>query len=371
MRVFIYILLTFSCFAADRSVAGAPRVLAFEARNGQYVSHGPGYALSVTSGGAVLSLSGHDVRLSVAGVSPKSSLEAFDRMPGRANYLLGSDVRASYELYGRVRWRGVYPGVDLVFRGNQERLEYDFEIAAGRDPERIRLGFDGADHIRIDRNGDLVLQVGATQIRQPKPLAYQVVAGRKQTVEVAYQIDSSRHIRFRTGAYDRRRSLVIDPEIVFDQSFGGSGASNAAGLVRDTQGGLYAAGTTNSTDFTTVNPVQSHLATAPLLATADSGETWSFPSLGPARLVNSIAAAPSAPLVVYAATPVGVFKSADGGTSWTRTANTGLAGPATALAVDASSATTLYAATARGVFASTDGATTWRALTNGIPGKGS
>jgi uncharacterized protein (TIGR03437 family) len=346
-------------------------VLAFEARNGQYVCHLPGYALSVTSGGAVLSLSGHAVRMSVAGASPKSSLEALDRMPGRANYLLGSDVRASYDLYGRVRWRGVYAGIDLVFRGNQERLEYDFEVGAGRDPGRIKLGFEGVDGIRIDPNGDLVLQVGAIRIHQPKPVAYQAIAGQRQPVDVVYRMDGSSHIRFRAGAYDRKRPLVIDPQIVFDRSFGGGSQSTAAGLARDTQGGLYVAGTTNSTDFATVNPVQGHLRTAPLLVTANAGQNWSYPSLVPANSVTAIAAAPSAPLVLYAATPVGVFDSADGGTTWTAAAGAGLAGPATALAVDASSATTVYAATAQGVFVSTDGAASWLASTNGIAGSGS
>ena len=370
MRVLVGSLLTLSCFGASFNAARTPGVLAFEARNGRYVSHGPGYALSVTSGGAVLSLSGHAVRMSVAGASPKSSLGAFDRMPGKATYLLGRDFRASYDLYGRVRWRGVYSGVNVVFRGNQEHLEYDFEIGAGRDPGRIRVAFDGIDDLQIDRNGDLVLSAGAVQIHQPKPMAYQVVAGKRQPVEAAYWIDASNHVRFRTGAYDRQRSLVIDPQLVFDKSFGGSGIGTAAGLARDTQGGLYVTGTTNSTDLGTVNPVQGHLATGPLLVTANGGQTWSFPSLGPARLVSAIAAAPSAPLVEYAATPVGVFKSADGGTSWTATAAASLSSPATALAVDASSAATLYAATAQGVFVSTDGTASWRASTNGIAGSG-
>src|ERR1017187_2852075 len=370
LRVLICLLFTFSCFGANFNATGKPRVLAFEARNGQYVSHGPGYALSVTSGGAVLSLSGHAVRMSVAGASAKSSLEALDRMPGRANYLLGRDVRASYDLYGRVRWYGVYSGIDLVFRGNQERLEYDFEVAAGRDPGRIKVGFEGVDEIRIDPNGNLVLQVGAIRIHQPKPVAYQVVAGQKQPVDVVYRIDASNHVLFRTGAYDRERPLVIDPQIVFDKSFGGSGVSTAAGLARDTQGGLYVAGTTDSTDFATVNPVQSHLGTAPLLVTANAGQNWSYPSLGSANSVGAMVAAPSAPLVAYAATPVGVFRSADGGTTWTATTGTGLASPATALAVDASLATTLYAATAQGVFVSTDGAASWRASASGPAGAG-
>jgi hypothetical protein len=169
-------------------------------------------------------------------------MEALDRMPGKANYLLGSDVRASYDLYGRVQWRGVYPGVDLVFRGNQERLEYDFNIAAGRDPGNIKVAFGGVDSVRMDANGDLILRAGAIEIHQPKPVAYQVVAGKKHPVEVAYRIDDLGRVGFETGAYDRRRALVIDPQIVFDKTFGGSGQSSAGGLARDTQGNLYVTG---------------------------------------------------------------------------------------------------------------------------------
>jgi uncharacterized protein (TIGR03437 family) len=360
VRVLICFLASFPCFSAG--------VLAFEARDGQYVSHGPGYALSVTSGGAILSLMGHAVTMSVAGASPKSSLEALDRMPGRANYLFGSDVRASYDLFGRVLWRGVYAGIDVLFRGNQEHLEYDFEIDAGRDPGTIKVGFGGVDEIRIDPDGDLVLQVGEIQIHQPKPVAYQIIAGQKRPVDVVYWLDASSQVRFRTGAYDHQHALVIDPQIVFDNSFGGSGKSSAAGLARDTQGNLYVAGTTNSTNLATLNAVQSHLGTAPLLVTADAGKTWSYPSLGGASSVSVIAAAPSAPMIFYAATPVGVFKSADGGTTWTAAANAGLVGPATALAVDASSASTVFAATVKGVFVSTDAGASWRASTNGIPG---
>jgi hypothetical protein len=179
VRVLVGSLLTFYCFGANFSATSAAPVLAFEARGQQYVSHGPGYALSVSSREAVLTLGGQVVRMSVVGARASSSIEALDRMPGRANYLLGRDVRASYDLYGRVRWRGVYSGMDVVFRGSQEHLEYDFEIGAGRDPGKIKLRFGGVDDMRIDEQGDLVLSVGAVQIRQPKPVAYQVVAGQE------------------------------------------------------------------------------------------------------------------------------------------------------------------------------------------------
>src|SRR5258708_26096225 len=100
----------------------ALRVLACEARGRPYVAHGLGHCLSVTTGPAVLTLGCHAFRMSLVGASPASKLEALDRMPGRANYLFGHDVRESYDLFGRIRQRAVSPGIDLLFHGNQERL---------------------------------------------------------------------------------------------------------------------------------------------------------------------------------------------------------------------------------------------------------
>jgi uncharacterized protein (TIGR03437 family) len=345
------------------------RVLAFEARGQEYVSHTPGSSFAVTSRAAVLTLGGRAVRMSASGASHQATLEAFDRMPGKANYILGSDVRASYDLFCSLRWRSVYPGIDVLFRGNQQRLEYDLEIGAGRDPGRIKLTFDGIDQMRIDPNGDLVMGAGTIEIRQPKPVAYQVDArGEKQLVDVAYWIDASHHVRFRTGVYDRKRAMVIDPEIVFDQSFGGTAQNVATGFTRDAEGGLYVVGTTNSTDFPTVNPIQSQLGTGPLLETANAGKSWSMPSLGAATSATAIAAAPSVPSVLYVATPRGVFSTANGGTTFTVTAGAGLTSPANVLAVDAGSSTTVYAGTAQGVFVSTDGSASWTAAKIGFAG---
>ncbi len=367
MRILLYSLLTLSCFGANFSGASRPGVMAFEARDRQYVSHGPGYSLSVTSRAAVLSVRGHVLRISVAGANPESSLEALDRMPGKGNYLLGGDVRASYDLFGRVRSHSVYAGIDLLFRGNQEHLEYDFEIAAGRDPRKIKLTFEGADEIRIDRNGALILRTGAFEIRQPVPFAYQFADGRKNTVRVAYELDAFHHVGFRVGAYDRSKRLVIDPQLVFDSFFGGNGSSSAAGVALDGQGNIYAAGQTNSADYPLQNAAQNHAGSAPLLASGDGGQTWTTPALGAAGFVRSIASAPTTPSVLYAGTNAGVIKSADGGTTWTLPANSGLTAPPLWVAVDAGSASTVYAATVnQGVFASTNGGASWSVSTTGL-----
>jgi uncharacterized protein (TIGR03437 family) len=363
VRLLAVSLCALSCFGADFK----PRVLAFEARGGQYVSHGAGYSLSLTAGAAVLDAGGHKVRMSVADANPAARLEGLDRMPGNANYLLGSHLRASYELYGAVRRRGVYDGIDLLFRGNDEHLEYDFELAAGRDPGRIRLVFDGADEIRIDPDGALILRAGAFEIRQPRPVAWQVVAGRKKPVNVAYRLDSSHQVRFRTGNYDRTQPLTIDPQIVFNNSFGGTGTSNADAIALDTQGNIYVAGETNATDFPVQSAAQNHAGAAPLLASADSGQTWTAPRLGAAGSVRSIASSPPAPSTLYAAASTGFIRSADGGITWSAPANTGLPALPTALAVDAGSSLKVYAGTAnQGVFTSADGGANWSGSTNGL-----
>ena len=130
MRVLVLSLITHSCLGANVSAVRGPRAFAFEARYRQYVSHGPGYSLSVTSGEALLDLRGHTIRMSLDGANPKWKLDALDLNPGKANYILGSDVRASYELFGRVRWRGVYSGIDLLFKANEEQLEYTISTSA-------------------------------------------------------------------------------------------------------------------------------------------------------------------------------------------------------------------------------------------------
>jgi hypothetical protein len=161
------------------------------------------------------------------------------------------------------------PGIDVVFHGNSQHLEYDFEIAAGGDPAEIELEVEGMDSVLIDAHGDLVLRAGWETIHQPKSAAYQIIAGEQRAVETSYWADASHHIRFRTGVYDRDRAQ-----------------SSAAGLARDTQGNLYVTGETDSTDFATVNPAQGHLGTAPLLVTANGGQNWTYPSLGPANSVS-------------------------------------------------------------------------------------
>jgi uncharacterized protein (TIGR03437 family) len=217
-----------AAMASDARLAKISRPV-FEAHDGSYVSRGAGYALSLSPGGAVLlAVPGGTVRMRMVGSNAAARLEGEDPLP-------------ALEAYGEVLSRSVYPGIDLLFHGNGERLEYDFRVAAGSSPRQIALAFEGADGLEIDARGDLVSHAGATEIRQPMPVAYQVVNGQRREVAASYRLDKLGHVRFRLGPHDSSRELVIDPKLVFDNVFGVE-YSSAGAVALDAQGNVYVAG---------------------------------------------------------------------------------------------------------------------------------
>jgi hypothetical protein len=116
--------------------------LSFQKHGSQFVSRGPGYSLHVTASHAVLQLRGGAVHLRVVGAEPHPPIEALDHIRGATSSILGSDVRETSQHYARVRCRSIYPGIDLVFHGSQNRLEYDFHVGPHRDPDAIALAFE-------------------------------------------------------------------------------------------------------------------------------------------------------------------------------------------------------------------------------------
>jgi hypothetical protein len=162
------------------------------------------------NGEAVVSLSGRSpsssslktpgaaaavVRMTWPGANRRVRPAGLEPATGVSNYLIGNDParwRLGVPSFGRVRYRDLYPGIDLVFYGNQERLEYDFVVASGGDPRAIRLRFSGEDAIRIDANGDLVVRAGSAEIVQQAPVVYQEHEGTRQLVAGRY-VKTNRH----------------------------------------------------------------------------------------------------------------------------------------------------------------------------------
>ncbi len=253
--------------AISKLYGGLP--LSFEANRGQadkkvrFLCRGQRYTLFLTDTEAVLRLAGgrHEeaavVRMQLIGSHRRARPAGESPLPGTSNYFLGDrprEWRTGIPSYDRVRYENVYPGVDLVYRGNQRQLEYDFLIAPHADPKRIRLAFHGADTITINPQGELILHTKHGDVVQHAPEIYQEVEGTRQRVDGRYVLlDRPNHVGFALGRYDRSLPLVIDPVLVYSKFLSGSDADFGFGIASDSAGNAYVTGFTSSTNFTGVS----------------------------------------------------------------------------------------------------------------------
>ncbi len=293
---------------AVQSYAKLP--LSFEANRGQtdaqakFISRGNGYTLFLTGNEAVLALrrpsrkASSDplqprearlpfrssaavesqapavMRVKLVGANPGAKVTGRDELPGKSNYFIGNDPakwQTNVPNYAKVRYEGVYPGIDLVYYGNQRQLEYDFVVSPGADPKAIELAVSGISDgqsaawmpLRIDAQSDLVVCSDEGEVRFHKPVVYQPGAdGKRVPVQGQYALSRKGGVRFEVAHYDRSKPLVIDPVLAYSTYLGGSGSNTGLGdvglgIAVDGSGNIYVAGYTGSTDFPTANPLQS------------------------------------------------------------------------------------------------------------------
>jgi hypothetical protein len=184
----------------------------FEANQGQadsnvkFLSRGSGYQLSLKATEAELRLASGTapraaasgsarqsaiVRMKLLNANPTPQMAGRDELPGKSHYYIGNDPkdwRTNVATYAKVEYEQVWPGINLVYYGNQRQLEYDFIVAPGADPNAIHFTFDGAAKVKLDAQGNLVLHVAGGEVVLQKPFVYQEVNGARQQIAGNYQI---------------------------------------------------------------------------------------------------------------------------------------------------------------------------------------
>ena len=272
--------------------------LSFEPNAGQtdgrvkFFSRGPGYTVFLTGDEAVLALprAGKNkpesrssalpmapfrdalhptpeprrktavLRMHLVGANTNSQVSGLDPLPGVSNYFHGKDQRnwrTGVVNYSKVGYRDVYPGIDLVYYGNQRQLEYDFVIAPGSDPGLIKVGFGSAAVRLDDATGDLVLKASGAEVHFHKPVAYQADAEGKRLIESRFALDAENRAVFQLGSYDHSKALVIDPELGYSTYVGGSSNDYATSIAVDAAGSAYITGYTASANFPLAGAFQS------------------------------------------------------------------------------------------------------------------
>ena len=279
--------------------------LPFEANRGQvdaqveFLSRGHGYTLFLTSTEAVLSLrtpaeddkiplqekhatftprpsEQQVVRMQLVGANARPAVVGLQELPGKSNYFLGSDPtqwQTDVPTFARVKYEAVYPGIDLVYYGNQGQLEYDFVVAPGVDPSVIQLAFSGSESIDVDEQGDLRLHLASGEVRFQQPKIYQEINGSKQPIEGQYVLQKADHtqlavvkvgkpesarVSFQIAAYDPGKPLIIDPILSYSTYLGCcSDPGNFRDIAVDRAGNMYVTSNTTALDFpTTTNAFQ-------------------------------------------------------------------------------------------------------------------
>jgi hypothetical protein len=228
-------------------------------RPARFTARARGFSLSLTRRGATLALHGGEtpalsaaapppdpsvVRLRFVGAA-RPALVPERPVPGTFNEAIGADRsrwRARVPTFGRVRYRRLWPGVDALFYGARGHLEYDFVLAPGADPGSIRFRFEGEGRPRIDDAGDLVLDLPGGEVRQMRPIAYQLANHSRRFVPSRYVIGSDGVVRMRVGSYDRARPLIIDPVLTYSTFFAPGPQQEGSDVATDAEGNVYITG---------------------------------------------------------------------------------------------------------------------------------
>ena len=253
---------------ADRSrgqAALARLPLRFEENHGQaprdarFLAHAAGFRLELTAHGPAMAVGSRRVDLRLVGSNPAPAIEGEKRMSAPTNYFVGRREHwvTGVTNYGQVRYRAVYPGIDAVYYGNQNQLEYDFVVAPGADPGAIRLQFSGADRVRVTPEGDLSVEAGGQPILQKRPRVYQ--DGRE--VAAHYKVDQHGQASIELGKYDRSRELVIDPILMYCTYLGTSGNDQVTAIKMGPKGRLYITGSTTTGEFQYIDGAYNNFST--------------------------------------------------------------------------------------------------------------
>ncbi len=259
--------------------------LRFEVNKGQadpkvkFLSRGNGYAFFISRGEAVMSLTGAQssdlgladsqttgslrtsenpqsqvrhsrptvLKMRLVGHNASAELAAREELSGKSNYLIGNDPagwRTAVSAYAKVEQKNIYRGIDMVYYGNQQQLEYDFIVAPSSTPDLIEMAFEGVEQLRIDASGDLILSTSAGNVVQKKPFAYQQDGEARREIAARYVLKGKHRVGFKVGSYDRTKELVIDPVIAYSSYLGVEGLGSD--IAMDAAGNIYFAGFTTA-----------------------------------------------------------------------------------------------------------------------------
>lgn len=255
--VCLFLLPAAAAFTGSGTLRSTPIPRFFVGNQGQfspgvrYSLEGAGWRADFLNRGIGWVSRGSRLNVELQGTASDLSWEGGARLAGVANFYNGSDARQwqhNVATWSSVVARDAYPGIDLTYSIQEDRLKSEFLVRAGADPSKIRLRCRGAQRVSLGSGGDLLLEAGRAQLREQRPVAWQVVGGKKIAVPAEFVLHG-KTVSFRVGNYDPAADLLIDPVLSYSTYLGGSGFTAAGGVAVDGSGNAYVAGWTETRDI--------------------------------------------------------------------------------------------------------------------------
>jgi len=210
------------------------------------------------------------IKVSFVGANPNPVITGDNLMEYKCNYFIGNDPdewHTDVPNYKSVIFKDVYAGIDLKYFGNGKQMEYDFIVEPGADFSQIKVQYDGAESVSVNDNGELVVTTMWGEVVEHKPVIYQIESNSRVAIVGEYSLKGANAFGYELSGYNPALPLVIDPVLSYSTYLGGSDYDEGLGIAVDGSGSAYVTGYTFSTDFPTLNPIQTYQSAADAFVT--------------------------------------------------------------------------------------------------------
>lgn len=136
------------------------------------------------------------VRIRFVNADPPTKINAADR-----EGLLHASTAIAY--------RGVYPGTDIILRGDQHCMQFRVKLGPGASAENIVIEFAGATGLDLRADGTAVVHAGSAALLLQKPVILFGNNQMRQSAPGSFRVENGNRLRFVLGTSAPSSSQIM------------------------------------------------------------------------------------------------------------------------------------------------------------------